>query len=46
MPVTPTEIKLRTKMVSNYLLQEQDYSSRLRFEEMMGNGFLEVEQEE
>ncbi len=44
--VTTGEIKLRTKMVSNYLIQEQDYSSRIRVEELMGNGFIELEQQE
>jgi hypothetical protein len=42
--VTTGEIKLRTRMISNYLVQEQDGFSRLRVEENMGNGFIEMEE--
>lgn len=41
--VTTGEIKLRTKYVSNYLTQEN--YDRLRTEENLGDGFLEVEQQ-
>jgi len=43
--VTTGEIRLRTKMVTNYLVQEDGYS-RLRVEKMLGNGFVELEQQE
>lgn len=43
--VTTGEIKLRTKMVSNYILQEQGLSDRLRLEASQ-SGFLEKEQQE
>ena len=42
--VTTGEVKLRTRMISNYIVQEQDGVSRLRVEEMLGNGFLELEE--
>jgi len=42
--VTTGEVKLRTRMISNYIVQEQDGFSRLRVEEMMGNDFLELEE--
>ncbi len=42
--VTTGEVKLRTRMISNYIVQEQDGVSRLRVEENLGNGFLEVEE--
>lgn len=43
--VTTGEIKLRTRYVSNYLLQEQGVADRIRQEENQ-SGFLEVEQQE
>jgi hypothetical protein len=42
--VTTGEIKLRTRMVTNFIVQEQDGVSRLRTEEMTGNGFLLLEE--
>jgi hypothetical protein len=41
--VTTGEIKLRTRMISNYILQEDD-ASRIRVEPNLGNGFLELEE--
>jgi hypothetical protein len=41
--VTTGEIKLRTRMISNYILQEDDVS-RIRVEENLGSGFLELEE--
>lgn len=43
--VTTGEIKLRTRYVSNYLLQEQGATDRIR-QEANQSGFLEVEQQE
>ena len=43
--VTTGEIKLRTRYISNYLLQEQGVVDRIRQEENQ-SGFLEVEQQE
>lgn len=43
--VTTGEIKLRTRYISNYLLQEQGLVDRIRQEENQ-SGFLEVEQQE
>lgn len=43
--VTTGEIKLRTRYVSNYLLQEQGAADRIR-QEANQSGFLEVEQQE
>lgn len=43
--VTTGEIKLRTRYVSNYLLQEQGIIDRIR-QEANQSGFLEVEQQE
>jgi hypothetical protein len=42
--VTTGEIKLRTRMISSYIVQEQDGISRLQVEENLGNGFLELEE--
>ena len=41
--VTTGQIRLRTRMVTNYLVQE-DGSSRLRVEENMGNDFILLEE--
>jgi len=43
--VTTGEIKLRTRMVSNYIVKEEDAVSRLRLEANQ-SGFLEKEQQE
>jgi hypothetical protein len=42
--VTTGEIRLRTRMVTNFIVQEQDGRSRIRMEEMLGNGFLTLEE--
>ena len=43
--VTTGEIKLRTRYVTNYLLQEQGFADRIR-QEANQSGFLEVEQQD
>ena len=44
--VTTGQIRLRTRMVTNYLVQEQDGVSRLRLEERQGDGFITLEEEQ
>lgn len=43
--VTTGEIKLRTRYVTNYLLQEQGFADRIR-QEANQSGFIEVEQQD
>ena len=43
--VTTGEIKLRTRFVSNYLLQEQGGGNRIRLEENQ-SGFVEIDQQD
>jgi len=44
--VTTGQIRLRTRMVTSYLVQEQDGVSRLRLEERQGDGFITLEEEQ
>ena len=43
--VTTGEVKLRTKYISNFILQEQGFMDRIR-QEPNQDGFLEVEQQD